>query len=149
MLGQPMELKPMHRAVALTEAASTGSADEAMAADGSGATRIIPVMNVFTKTDVTQLETWIGEKSMDKDTYWWTRTDPTLHDPYGSLAYLILLTFVFSCVIHRLFSIESLLFLALLGANLINIYYVWGCLMIMTGVRYFQTNHVLIDVSNG
>ena len=149
MLGQSMELKQMDRAVALAEAASTGSAEEAMAADGSGATRIIPVMNVFTKTDVTQLETWIGKKSMEKDKYWWKRTDTKIYDQYGLLAYLILLTFVFSCAIHRFFSLESLLFLTLLGANLINIYYVWGCLMIMTGVRYFQTNHVLIDVSNG
>ena len=106
-------------------------------------------MNVFTKTDVTQLETWIGKKSMEKDKHWWKRTDTKIYDQYGLLAYLILLTFVFSCVIHRFFSLESLLFLALLGANLINIYYVWGCLMIMTGVRYFQTNHALIDVSNG
>lgn len=68
MLGQSMELKQMDRAVALAEAASTGSAEEAMAADGSGATRIIPVMNVFTKTDVTQLETWIGKKA-------WKRTN--------------------------------------------------------------------------
>ena len=149
MLGQSMELKQMDRAVALAEAASTGSAEEAMAADGSGATRIIPVMNVFTKTDVTQLETWIGKKSMEKDKSWWERTDTKIYDQYGLLAYLILLTFVFSCAIHRFFSLESLLFLTLLGANLINIYYVWGCLMIMTGVRYFQTNHVLIDVSNG
>ena len=142
MLGQSMELKQMDRAVALAEAASTGSAEEAMAADGSGATRIIPVMNVFTKTDVTQLETWIGKKSMEKDKHWWKRTDTKIYDQYGLLAYLILLTFVFSCVIHRFFSLESLLFLALLGANLINIYYAWGCLMIMTGVRYFQNNYV-------
>ena len=142
MLGQSMELKQMDRAVALAEAASTGSAEEAMAADGSGATRIIPVMNVFTKTDVTQLETWIGKKSMEKDKYWWKRTDTKIYDQYGLLAYLILLTFVFSCAIHRFFSLESLLFLALLGANLINFYYVWGCLMIMTGVRYFQNNYV-------
>ena len=142
MLGQSMELKQMDRAVALAEAASTGSAEEAMAADGSGATRIIPVMNVFTKTDVTQLETWIGKKSMEKDKHWWMRTDTKIYDQYGLLAYLILLTFVFSCAIHRFFSLESLLFLALLGANLINIYYAWGCLMIMTGVRYFQNNYV-------
>ena len=100
-------------------------------------------MNVFTKTDVTQLETWIGKKSMEKAKYGWMRTDTKIYDQYGLLAHLILLTFVFSCVIHRFFSLESLLFLVLLGANLINIYYVWGCLMIMTGVRYFQNNHVV------
>ena len=138
MLGQSMELKQMDRAVALAEAASTGSAEEAMAADGSGATRIIPVMNVFTKTDVTQLETWIGEKSMEKDKYWWKRTDTKIYDQYGLIAFIISLVFIYSCVIRHFFSIETLLYLILLGFTLGNIYYAWGCLMIMTGVTYFQ-----------
>ena len=138
MLGQSMELKQMDRAVALAEAASTGSAEEAMAADGSGATRIIPVMNVFTKTDVTQLETWIGKKSMEKDKHWWMRTDTKIYDQYGLIAFIISLVFIYSCVIRHFFSIETLLYLILLGFTLGNIYYAWGCLMIMTGVTYFQ-----------
>lgn len=142
MLGQSMELKQMDRAVALAEAASTGSAEEAMAADGSGATRIIPVMNVFTKTDVTQLETWIGKKSMEKDKYWWKRTDTKIYDQYGLIAFIISLVFIYSCVIRHFFSIETLLYLILLGFTLGNIYYAWGCLMTMTGVRCFQNNHV-------
>ena len=139
-LGNMLELKQMDRAVALAEAASTGSAEEAMAADGSGATRVIPVMNVFTKTDVTQLETWIGKKSMEKDKNWWRRTDTKIYDQYGLLAYIIFLALIFSCVIKRFLSIESLLFLVLLGANISNIYYIWGCFMIMTGIKYFQQN---------
>ena len=138
MLGQSMELKQMDRAVALAEAASTGSAEETMAADGSGATRIIPVMNVFTKTDVTQLETWIGKKSMEKDKHWWMRTDTKIYDQYGLIAFIISLVFIYSCVIRHFFSIETLLYLILLGFTLGNIYYAWGCLMIMTGVTYFQ-----------
>ena len=138
MLGQSMELKQMDRAIALAEAASTGSAEEAMAADGSGATRIIPVMNVFTKTDVTQLETWIGKKSMEKDKHWWMRTDTKIYDQYGLIAFIISLVFIYSCVIRHFFSIETLLYLILLGFTLGNIYYAWGCLMIMTGVTYFQ-----------
>ena len=138
MLGQSMELKQMDRAVALAEAASTGSAEEAMAADGSGATRIIPVMNVFTKTDVTQLETWIGKKSMEKDKHWWMRTDTKIYDQYGLIVFIISLVFIYSCVIRHFFSIETLLYLILLGFTLGNIYYAWGCLMIMTGVTYFQ-----------
>ena len=74
--------------------------------------------------------------------FWGYRIDTKVTDQDGLLAYLILLTFVFSWAIRRFFSLESLLFLALLGANLINIYYAWGCFMIMTGVRYFQNNHV-------
>ena len=138
MLGQSMELKQMNRAVVLAQAASTGSAEEAMAAECSGATRIIPVMNVFTKTDVTQLETWIGKKSMEKDKYWWKRTDTKIYDQYGLIAFIISLVFIYSCVIRHFFSIETLLYLILLGFTLGNIYYAWGCLMIMTGVTYFQ-----------
>ena len=141
-IGHTLEIRQMNRAVALAQAASTGSTEEMFEAEGSGASRFAPVLNAITKTDVTQLETWIGKKSMEKDEYWWKRTDTKIYDQYGLLAYLILLTFVFSCAIHRFFSLESLLFLTLLGANLINIYYAWGCLMIMTGVRYFQNNHV-------
>ena len=141
-IGHTLEIRQMNRAVALAQAASTGSTEEMFEAEGSGASRFAPVLNAITKTDVTQLETWIGKKSMEKDKYWWKRTDTKIYDQYGLLAYLILLTFVFSCAIHRFFSLESLLFLALLGANLINIYYAWGCLMIMTGVRYFQNNNV-------
>ena len=140
-LGQSLELKQMNRAVALAQATSTGSVEEMYEAEGSGATRFAPVFNAMTKTDVTQLETWIGKKSMEKDKYWWKRTDTKIYDQYGLLAYLILLTFVFSCAINRFFSLESLLFLTLLGANLINIYYAWGCLMIMTGVNYFQQHN--------
>ena len=99
-------------------------------------------MNVFTKTDVTQLETWIGKKNMEKDKYWWKRTDTKIYDQYGLIAFIISLVFIYSCVIRHFFSIETLLFLGLLGLSITNIYYVWGCFMIMTGVRYFQQTSV-------
>ena len=142
ILGQSMEMKQMDRAVALAKAASTGSAEEAMAADGSGATRIIPVINAFTKTDITQLETWIGKKSMEKDKNWWRRTDTKIYDHYGLFAFIISLLFIYSCVIYHVFSIETLLYWLLLGFTLGNIYYAWGCLIIMTGVTYFQKNYI-------
>lgn len=138
MLGQSMELKQMDRAVALAQAASTGSTEEMFEAEGSGASRFAPVLNAITKTDVTQLETWIGKKSMEKDKYWWKRTDTKIYDQYGLIAFIISLVFIFSCVIRHFFSIETLLYLILLSFTLGNIYYAWGCLMIMTGVRYFQ-----------
>ena len=141
LLGQSMELKQMNRAVVLAQAASTGEAQEMYEADGSGATRFAPVLNAITKTDVTQLETWIGKKSMEKDKYWWRRTDTKIYDQYGLLAFVISLIFIYSCVIHRFLSIETLLYLILLGFSIGNIYYSWGCLMIMTGVTYFQKKY--------
>lgn len=141
-LGQSMEIKQMNRAVALAQAASTGEAQEMYEADGSGATRLIPLVNALTKTDLTQKETWIGKSSMEKDKLWWRRTDTKIYDQYGLLAFLLSLVFIYSCVIRRFLSIETMLYFILLGFMIGNIYYSWGCLMIMSGVRYFQNNYL-------
>ena len=142
IIGQSLELKQMDRVVTLAASATTGDAKEMQQADGSGATRLIPLVNAFTKTDLTKLETWIGKTSMEKDKYWWMRTETKIYDQYGLLAFLISLIFVYACVINHFFSLETLLFLGLLGLSITNIYYLWGCFMIMTGVRYFQNNYV-------
>ena len=137
-LGQSMELKQMDRAVSLAQAASTGDTQEIMNTDGSGAVRIIPVVNAFTKTDLSDPETWIGRSSMQKDKDWWKRTDTKIYEQYGIVAYAILLCFVFSCVIRRFASLETLLYLCLLGFSVSNVYYIWGCFMIMATVKHFQ-----------
>lgn len=142
IIGQSLELKQMDRVVTLAASATTGDAKEMQQADGSGASRLIPLVNAFTKTDLTELETWIGKTSMEKDKYWWMRTETKIYDQYGLLAFLISLIFVYACVINHFFSLETLLFLGLLGLSITNIYYLWGCFMIMTGVRYFQNNYV-------
>ena len=142
IIGQSLELKQMDRVVTLAASATTGDAKEMQQADGSGATRLIPLVNAFTKTDLTELETWIGKTSMEKDEFWWKRTETKIYDQYGLLAFLISLIFVYACVINHFFSLETLLFLGLLGLSITNIYYVWGCFMIMTGVRYFQQTSV-------
>ena len=142
IIGQSLELKHMDRVVTLAASATTGDAKAMQQADGSGASRLIPLVNAFTKTDLTELETWIGKTSMEKDKYWWMRTETKIYDQYGLLAFLISLIFVYACVINHFFSLETLLFLGLLGLSITNIYYLWGCFMIMTGVRYFQNNYV-------
>ena len=142
IIGQSLELKQMDRVVTLAASTTTGDAKAMQQADGSGATRLIPLVNAFTKTDLTELETWIGKTSMEKDEFWWKRTETKIYDQYGLLAFLISLIFVYACVINHFFSLETLLFLGLLGLSITNIYYLWGCFMIMTGVRYFQNNYV-------
>ena len=112
-----------------------------MAADGSGAVRVVPLVNAFTKTDLLELETWIGMKSMDTSQRK-SLKDRKIYDQYGLIAFVISLVFIYSCVIHYFFSLESLLFLLLLGFTINNIYYMWGCFMIMTGVTYFQKNNI-------
>lgn len=141
ILGQSMEIKQLNRAVALAGATMNGSVEEMNEADGSGASRFIPVVNFLTKTDLTKVETWIGKKSMAKDKLWWTRMDRSIIDQYGLIAFVLSMVLVYSCMIRRFFSIETLMFCLLLGFAIGNIYYSWGCLMIMTGVRYFQEKY--------
>ena len=140
VIGQSLELKQMNRVMSVAQAATSGEADDVIEADGSGAVRVVPLVNAFTKTDFLELETWIGAKSMDTSKRK-ALQDRKIYDQYGIVAFLISLVFVYSCVIHRFFSIESLLFLLLLGFSINNIYYMWGCFMTMTGVTYFQNNY--------
>ena len=140
-IGQFLELKQMNRVVSVAQAASYGEAGDVIEADGSGAVRVVPLVNAFTKTDLLELETWIGMKSMDTSQRKALK-DRKIYDQYGLIAFVISLVFIYSCVIHHLFSLESLLFLLLLGFTINNIYYMWGCFMIMTGVTYFQKNNI-------
>lgn len=139
LMGQSMEVKQMNRAVALAEATMSGSVEEMNEADGSGASRFIPVVNFLTKTDLTEVETWIGKKSMEKDKLWWTRMNRSIIDQYGLIAFVLSMVLVYSCMIRHFFSIETLMFGLLLGFTIGNIYYTWGCMLIMTGIRYFQS----------
>lgn len=140
-LGQFFELKQMDRAVSMAQAVTTGDVEEVYETDGSGAARVIPVLNAFTKTDLAKCETWIGKKSMEIDTYAWARKDRFIYEQYGLIAYVISLVFIYSCVIRRIFSVETLMFIILLGCSLANVYYIWGCFMILASVKYFQENY--------
>lgn len=138
IIGNAMELTQMKRAILVAKATASGDAKKVQQTDGSAAVRVMPVLNTFTKMDLTKKETWIGKASMEKDKGWWRATDTKLTDQYGLIAFILTLVFVYSCMIRRFFSIETLLFVFLLGFSYGNIYYTWGCLMIMTGERYFQ-----------
>lgn len=138
VVGNSMELTQMKRAMLVAKAAASGDAKEVMQTDGSAGVRVVSLLNTFTQLDLTKKEIWIGKASMEKDRNWWRRTDTKLTDQYGLIVFILSLTFVYSCMIRRFFSTETLLFVFLLGFSYGNIYYAWGCLMIMTGVRYFQ-----------
>lgn len=135
IIGNSMELTQMKRAVLVAKATASGEAKEVQQADGSAAVRVMPALNTFTKLDLAKKETWIGKASMERRR---TTADTKLTDQYGLIAFILALTFVYSCMIRRIISIETLLFGFLLGFSYGNFYYTWGCLMIMTGVRYFQ-----------
>ena len=138
ILGQSMEIQQMKRAKVLAKVTMTGNTKKMQEEEGSGAVRIIPVLNLFTKTDLTKKETWIGRQSMEKDKAWWSKTDSSIIDQYGLIAFLISMLLVYSCMIHRFFSLETLIFLLFIGFSINNMYYSWGCLMVMTTIGWFQ-----------
>ncbi len=138
IFGQSIELQQMKRVEILTKVSITGNTKKMQEEEGSGAVRIIPVLNLFTKTDLTKKETWIGRQSMEKDKAWWSKTDSSIIDQYGLIAFLISMLLVYSCMIYRFFSVETLIFLFFIGFSINNIYYTWGCFMIMTAISWFQ-----------
>jgi hypothetical protein len=137
-LGNALQLKQMQRAVSIVEAASTGDADEVIEADGSAAIRVIPLLNLFTKTDLTKQETWVGRKSMEKVARSHINKDASLYSQYGIVVFFWGIFLIYSCMIYRILSVETLIFYFLYGFVINNIYYVWGALLVMTVVRYFQ-----------
>lgn len=137
ILGNSLELKEMQRAMIVAKATTTGDSKVVMQADGSAAVRIIPLLNTFTDTDLTKKETWIGKDSMEKNEN--TKIVKVKQtEQYGLIVFIFGIIMIYSCMIRRFFSIETLLVVFLLGLTLGNIYYTWGCFMIMTGVRNFQ-----------
>lgn len=141
-IGQKLEIEQLQRAISVSESVvSEGSPENVAATDQSAATRIIPLINTFTKTDLTSYESWFGKGTSDYDKYWWTRTDLKISivEQYGLLSFIISLLFVYKCMIRKLWSLESLIFLIFIGCTLSNVYYVWGIMMFFTCTKYFYT----------
>lgn len=152
-LGHFFEIHQMDRAMRVTKTAITGNTKEIQAEDGSAATRIIPIINTI-KIDLTKKESWLGNgtSSYEKASTGWMRTTDKIPvvEQYGLLVFILSLILVYVCAIDNMFSIETLIFLILLGMSLTNIYYVWGAMMIFTVIKYFQklSNKGLLNNNN-
>ena len=137
-----LEVKQLTRAVNTMEATMTGDKKQVLEADGSAATRIIPIINTFTETDLSQKETWFGKGTVEKQKV----TDSLkslknsrIHivEQYGILAAILSFILVYTCIIQKIWSIETLMFAMLFSFTITNIYYIWGCMMIFSAARYF------------
>ncbi len=136
-VGQSLEIKQMERAVSTAQAFTTGEKESIVEADGSAAYRVIPILNFF-KLNFFDKDTWLGHgtdysKKIKRENL----VIGGISD-YGLLSFIIVIIFVYSCIIRRFFSIETLFFVFIFAMTLPNGYYVWGCMMIFTAVRYFQ-----------
>lgn len=152
-IGQTLELSQMDRAIRLAEVAIKAENIETIhETEGSGAIRIIPLINTFTQTDLTDKNSWFGKGTISKEyaANFWKRTTDKLAivEQYGLIAFALSLIFVYTCMIRRFFSIETLLFIVLFGFSIGNIAYTWGAVMVFTCIRYFQSNFKEINSQN-
>lgn len=134
--------EPFNRAKVALEVSLTLDQEAIKEADGSAATRIIPLINTFTELDIAEKETWFG-KGIDVNVLEgaWSKeiTIGGISD-YGLISYIISLIFVFVCCIKKIGSLETLIFIFLMGAGISNIAYDWGILMLFATSKYFMTN---------
>lgn len=134
-----IEFEPLQRAKVTLEATLTMDASAVKKADGSAAARVVPLLNTINHIDLLDADTWLGE-GVDK-----TLSEKYLSDEqmlgtikdYGLLSYILLLIFIFTCCI-RFKSLETLIFVILMSANLANVAYGWGIMMLFATTRYFK-----------
>ena len=111
-----------------------------MLADGSAAARIIPVINTLTKLDLTTWEGWFGH-GVDYGLSKWIFSERVMIGciaDYGFLSFIVMQIIVYSCMIKRIISIESVLWIIIGMMTLANIPLNWGAMMLCTVSRHFQ-----------
>lgn len=151
-IGEIIGIKQMQRATNLLEATIlTGDVETMHKTEGSGAIRIIPVINTFTDVDLFDQETWLGKGTQSKEyakDFWKRTTDKIIIvEQYGLLTFIISLLLVFKCAIYRFFSIETLIFIGLLGLSIANVYYSWSIMMVFTTIKYFAIQNRTNDIA--
>ncbi|MFI3314339.1 MAG: hypothetical protein R3Y04_01565, partial [Rikenellaceae bacterium] len=133
-----LNYEPLQRAKVTLEAAVTLDRVAVIHADHSAAGRVVPLINTINNFDLTDSKFLFGEgvdvnnsgAYLDKDVMIGCIRD------YGALSYLLLLVFIFTCCI-KLWSLESLIFIVLISANLGNVAYGWAIMMLFAATKYF------------
>lgn len=147
-IGEFLNIEQFTRAQKVVEVTATGDTEELSETDGSAAVRITPLLNLFTKSDLSDLQFWFGTGTIEKTSNHYKAAAQMMSldaqiaiiKQYGFFSFVISLIFVYTCVIKKVFSLETLMFLILFGLSINNIAYLWGALMIFAAVRYFQEN---------
>ena len=109
-------------------------------ADGSAAARIIPIVNTLTKLDLTSIDGWFGhgvDYGLSKGLFSNIVMIGNIAD-YGFFSFIIMQIIVYTSMIRKIFSVETLLWFGLGMATLANVPINWGAMMMFTAVRYFQ-----------
>lgn len=134
---ESLELEQASRATKILNAMTTLDQKQVEMADGSGASRISPLLNSF-KADFTKAETWFGngiDNAVNHNMI--IKQTATLFDDYGFLLYLIALVMNLTCA-YKFFSLGFMFQVGgIAGGAGGNIHYAWWLMMIMTCLRYF------------
>lgn len=133
---------PFTRAKSSIEATLTLDQEKIIEADVSGAVRIVPFINTITLLETNKMETWLGkgvDANKSEDYLSLEQTIGGISD-YGLICFILSLIFVFACCIRKFWSLETLIFLVLMGLTIGNIAYVWGILMLLATSKHFTNN---------
>lgn len=112
--------------------------------EASGAARMMGIVNTFNNLDWTTKEAWIGQGSS------FLRSINNIYSSkmmigditnYGFITYFFSLLFVFRASIHRIISIETLIFITLLGAGIGSNYYIWSALLLFYMINYYEREY--------
>ncbi|MDB4225824.1 hypothetical protein N9800_01055 [bacterium] len=137
-----IDYEPFNRVKDTFEAAITLDQEKVIEADHSASARILPLLNTISYLDVNSADTWFG-KGIDKNvTADYLSEEQTIGGitDYGLISFIASLIFVFACCIRKPLSLETLIFILMMGAGISNVAYVWGILMLFTTSKYFIIN---------
>lgn len=135
---QTLGFEQLDRATSVINATTTMDKEEIQEADGSGASRISPIINSI-NADFSKKETWFGHGIDYSEGKFFAQT-ATLFDDYGFLFYIITLIFTFTCS-YKFLSLATLFMFTGVGGGMgSNIQYLWELAMVMTCVKYFYEN---------
>lgn len=113
--------------------------------EGSGAVRILPIINTF-KMDLSSLETWIGQGSTYNPNISFIdrvfSNNRYIGDitSFGLLSYIASLVFVYKCCIRNFVSMQTLLFLCLSTFSVGSVYYTWFMFIVFASIKNFENS---------
>lgn len=121
------------------------------AKEGSGASRIIPMVNTFTNLNLFSWTTWVGQGSTHMRTHLSMFSTQRIGDitDFGLFTYLCSLLFVYKCCIRKFFTIENLLFFIMIGYAVGSLYTCWCALIVCTAIKYYSDHVPASETENG
>lgn len=142
-LGNYMQIKQFNRAKSAIETTAKLDPNAILEEDTSAAVRIIPLINLFTKTELSDTKTWFGIGTTENPNIVRDRTKDQIGIivQYGMISFILSLILVYTCCIYKVFSIETLMYLFLFGFSIGNVAYGWGAIMVLAGIRYFNESY--------